>query len=69
MTATADGPRIVAVLRISAPGRDTMPSVRSWCSCGRTLVAFGQRKDLALIADHDRHRTACPLLTEGREAA
>lgn len=69
MTATADGPRIVALLRISAPGRDTTPSVRSWCSCGRDLVAFGQRKAAALIADHTRHRGVCPLLTEGKEAA
>ncbi|MYS07430.1 hypothetical protein GTW71_13530 [Streptomyces sp. SID6041] len=60
---------MVALLRISAPGRDTTPSVRSWCSCGRDLVAFGQRESVALIADHTRHLTACPLLTEGKEAA
>ncbi|MEV6328530.1 hypothetical protein [Streptomyces sp. NPDC051909] len=69
MTSTTDGRRIVALLRISAPGRDTTPSVRSWCSCGRDLVAFGQRKAAALVADHTRHRTECPLLTEGKEAA
>ncbi|MER7515907.1 hypothetical protein [Streptomyces sp. NPDC126499] len=62
-------PRIVALLRISAPGRDTTPSARSWCSCGRDVAAFGQRKAAALIEDHTRHRTACPLLTEGKEAA
>ncbi|GHG12477.1 hypothetical protein [Streptomyces hydrogenans] len=62
-------PQIVALLRISAPGRDTTPSARSWCSCGRNLAAFGQRKVTALIEDHTRHRTACPLLTEGKEAA
>jgi hypothetical protein len=62
-------PRIVALLRISAPGRDTTPSARSWCSCGRDLAAFGQRRVAALIDDHTRHRTACPLLTEGKEAA
>lgn len=72
MTARIPGagqPRIVALLRISAPGRDTTPSARSWCSCGRDLAAFGQRKVAALIEDHTRHRTACPLLTEGKEAA
>ncbi|WP_405569389.1 hypothetical protein OG317_11970 [Streptomyces sp. NBC_01167] len=70
MTATAGRPRIVALLRISAPAAgDTTPSVRSWCSCGRNLVAFGQRKAAALIADHTQHRTVCPLLTEGKEAA
>ncbi|MFH8575722.1 hypothetical protein [Streptomyces zaomyceticus] len=69
MTALAGGPRIVALLRISAPGRDTTPSARSWCSCGRNLAAFGQRKVAALIADHTRHRAVCPLLTEGKEAA
>ncbi|WP_432116069.1 hypothetical protein [Streptomyces sp. S1] len=69
MTATADRPRVVALLRISAPGRGTTPSVRSWCSCGRDLVAFGQRKGPALVDDHTRHRTECPLLTEGKKAA
>lgn len=64
-----EDPRIVALLRISAPGRDATPSVRSWCSCGRDLVAFGQRKAAALIDDHTRHRSVCPLLTEGKEAA
>ncbi|MFE2758509.1 hypothetical protein [Streptomyces halstedii] len=61
--------RIVALLRISAPGRDTTPSARYWCSCGRDLTAFGHRKAAALIADHDTHRTVCPLLTDGKEAA
>ncbi|GGY30639.1 hypothetical protein GCM10010363_09030 [Streptomyces omiyaensis] len=72
MTARTVGtsqPRIVALLRISAPGRDTTPSARSWCSCGRDLAAFGQRKVAALIEDHTRHRTACPLLAEGKKAA
>ncbi|MFG3038103.1 hypothetical protein ACGFYZ_14455 [Streptomyces sp. NPDC048330] len=69
MTATPGGPRIVALLRISAPGRDTTPSARSWCSCGRDLVAYGQRRAAALIEDHARHRTTCPLLAEGKDAA
>ncbi|MEV8588477.1 hypothetical protein AB0424_16230 [Streptomyces sp. NPDC051180] len=69
MTATPGGPRIVALLRISAPGRDTTPSARSWCSCGRDLVAYGQRRAAALIEDHTRHRTTCPLLADGKDAA
>ncbi|MFJ5707929.1 hypothetical protein [Streptomyces sp. NPDC093105] len=68
-TGGAGQPRIVALLRISAQGRDTTPSARSWCSCGRDLAAFGQRKVAALIEDHTRHRTACPLLAEGKEVA
>ncbi|WP_236243862.1 hypothetical protein [Streptomyces sp. CC210A] len=63
------GPRILALLRISTPGRGATPSVRSWCTCGRDLTAFGQRRAAALIEGHDRHRTVCPLLTEGKEAA
>ncbi|MFJ5708906.1 hypothetical protein [Streptomyces sp. NPDC093105] len=63
------GPRILAQLHICAPGRGATPSARSWCSCGRDLNAFGHRKTTALIADHDRHRTNCPLLTQGKEAA
>ncbi|MFJ3933992.1 MULTISPECIES: hypothetical protein [unclassified Streptomyces] len=62
-------PRITALLRISAPGRDATPSARSWCSCGRDLTALGQRRAAALIEDHTRHRSLCPLLTEGKEAA
>ncbi|MFD6891344.1 hypothetical protein [Streptomyces sp. NPDC059957] len=67
-----DGRRPVAWLRITAPGRGVTPSVRSWCACGRDLFAAGQRRALALIADHEQHRTACPHITpaqEGRKAA
>ncbi|MER6251121.1 hypothetical protein ABT224_07010 [Streptomyces sp. NPDC001584] len=67
-----DGRRPVAWLRITAPGRGTTPSVRSWCVCGRDLFAAGQRRALALIADHEQHRTLCPRITpaqEGRKAA
>ncbi|MFF9339291.1 hypothetical protein ACF1CG_05900 [Streptomyces sp. NPDC014773] len=63
------GPRILAQLHICAPGRGATPSARSWCSCGRDLNAFGHRKVTALIADHDRHRTLCPLLPQRKEAA
>ncbi|MEU3606598.1 hypothetical protein AB0E83_14290 [Streptomyces sp. NPDC035033] len=63
------GPRILAQLHICAPGRGATPSARSWCSCGRDLTAFGHRKAAALIADHAAHRTLCPLLTQGKEAA
>ncbi|MCY0924832.1 hypothetical protein OTB20_01085 [Streptomyces sp. H27-H1] len=67
-----DGRRPVAWLRITAPGRGVTPSVRSWCACGRDLFAAGQRRALALIADHEQHRTLCPHITptqEGRKAA
>ncbi|WP_371593077.1 hypothetical protein [Streptomyces virginiae] len=67
-----DGRRPVAWLHITAPGRGVTPSVRSWCVCGRDLFAAGQRRALALIADHEQHRTTCPHLTpaqEGRKAA
>ncbi|MFH8888323.1 hypothetical protein [Streptomyces sp. NPDC017949] len=66
-----DGRRPVAWLHITAPGRGTSPSVRSWCACGRDLFAAGQRRALALIADHAEHRTLCPRITpqEGRKAA
>ncbi|MEU7601497.1 hypothetical protein AB0B78_05085 [Streptomyces sp. NPDC040724] len=66
-----DGRRPVAWLHINAPGRGVTPSVRSWCACGRNLFAAGQRRALALIADHAAHRDACPHITpqEGRKAA
>ncbi|MFJ1864093.1 hypothetical protein ACIOD1_05630 [Streptomyces sp. NPDC088097] len=54
-----DGRRPVAWLHITAPGRGVTPSVRSWCVCGRDLFAAGQARALALIADHEQHRTAC----------
>ncbi|MFD9724261.1 hypothetical protein [Streptomyces sp. NPDC059072] len=67
-----DGRRPVAWLHISAPGRGVTPSVRSWCACGRDLFAAGQRRALALIADHEQHRTDCQRIStpqEGRKAA
>ncbi|MEV7830321.1 hypothetical protein AB0P12_06785 [Streptomyces subrutilus] len=65
-----DGRRPVAWLDIAAPGRGITPSVRSWCACGRDLFAAGQRRALALIDDHVRHRAICPLLVsqEGKAA-
>ncbi|MFF1557703.1 hypothetical protein [Streptomyces sp. NPDC058279] len=64
-----DGRRPIAWLHITAPGRGTTPTVRSWCWCGRNLFAAGQTRALALIADHDRHRTTCPLRADDRSAA
>ncbi|MFJ5806702.1 hypothetical protein [Streptomyces sp. NPDC093093] len=64
-----DGRRPIAWIHTVAPGRGATPTVRSWCQCGRDLFAAGQRRALALIADHDAHRTQCPLLAEGKEAA
>ncbi|MFE3907303.1 hypothetical protein ACFXPY_45585 [Streptomyces sp. NPDC059153] len=40
-----------------------MPTATSICECGRNLFAAGHRKALALIDDHNRHRTRCPLRT------
>ncbi|MEU2507640.1 hypothetical protein ABZ621_23425 [Streptomyces sp. NPDC007863] len=57
------------MLHIGAAGRNAMPTAHSWCSCGRDLKAFGHHKVAQLIADHDRHRTQCPLLCQGKEAA
>ncbi|MFF3018372.1 hypothetical protein [Streptomyces sp. NPDC057939] len=54
-----DGRRPVAWLHITAPGRGTTPTVRSWCACGRDLFAAGHARALAVIADHERHRTTC----------
>lgn len=65
-----DGRRPVAWLHITAPGRGITPSVRSWCACGRDLFAAGQRRAIALIADHAAHRDVCPSRDqEGRDAA
>ncbi|MFF4424892.1 hypothetical protein ACFY04_29675 [Streptomyces sp. NPDC001549] len=65
-----DGRRPVAWLHIVTPGRGVTPSVRSWCQCGRDLFAAGQQRALALITDHNHHRTTCPLLVsqEGKAA-
>ncbi|MFB7515721.1 hypothetical protein [Streptomyces sp. NPDC056144] len=65
----AAGPRILALLRIGAADRRAMPTARSWCSCGRDLQAFGHRQIAQLVADHTAHRSTCPLLTAGKEAA
>ncbi|WP_024760170.1 hypothetical protein [Streptomyces exfoliatus] len=63
------GPRIVGMLHITLPDRNTVPTATSRCECGRDLFAVGQRKVLALIDDHTAHRALCPLLTTGKEAA
>ncbi|UQX00912.1 hypothetical protein [Streptomyces sp. RerS4] len=59
----------MAWLHITAPGRGATPTVRSWCGCGRDLFAAGQARALALIADHDHHRTTCPQRADDRSAA
>ncbi|MFJ2017138.1 hypothetical protein [Streptomyces nodosus] len=65
-----DGRYPVAWLHISAP-RGTTPTATSKCLCGWDRSAVGQRRVLALIADHQAHRDTCPLRTpkEGRAAA
>ncbi|MFB6628918.1 hypothetical protein ACFCWY_03425 [Streptomyces sp. NPDC056362] len=65
----ADGPRILAMLHVGTPGRNAMPTAHSWCSCGRDLKAFGHQQIARLADDHARHRTQCPLLAQGKEAA
>ncbi|MGW4050756.1 hypothetical protein ACWENA_07975 [Streptomyces sp. NPDC004779] len=57
------------MLQIGAAGRSAMPTAHSWCSCGRDLKAFGHQQVARLTDDHTRHRTTCPLLIEGKEAA
>ncbi|MER5358860.1 hypothetical protein [Streptomyces sp. NPDC002785] len=59
---TGDGRYPIAWLAISAP-RGAVPTATSTCECGRNLFAAGHRKALALIDDHNRHRTRCPLRT------
>ncbi|MFE4656757.1 hypothetical protein ACFRFJ_08685 [Streptomyces hydrogenans] len=44
-------------------------TAHSWCSCGRDLKAFGRHKVARLADDHTRHRTTCPLLSQGKDAA
>ncbi len=56
-----DGRQPTAWLHITAPGRGTTPTARSWCACGRDRYAAGHRRVLALIADHTAHREVCPL--------
>ncbi|AJP03000.1 hypothetical protein TU94_17465 [Streptomyces cyaneogriseus subsp. noncyanogenus] len=60
----------MAWLHIVAPGR-AVPTATSRCECGRDRSAIGRTRVLALIDDHEHHRTACPLRTtqEGRAAA
>jgi len=65
-----DGRYPVAWLHIRAP-KGATPTATSKCDCGRDRSAVGHKRVLALIADHEAHRTACPLRTpqEGRAAA
>ncbi|WP_458087034.1 hypothetical protein [Streptomyces malaysiensis] len=67
-----DGRYPVAWLHITAPPDwRAVPTATSKCACGRDRSAVGRRRVLALIADHEAHKTACPLRTpqEGATAA
>ncbi|MEU8872406.1 hypothetical protein AB0D24_14760 [Streptomyces javensis] len=67
-----DGRYPAAWLHITAPPDwRAVPTATSKCSCGRDRSAVGRRRVLALIADHEAHKTTCPLRTpqEGRNAA
>ncbi|MCQ6245242.1 hypothetical protein [Streptomyces malaysiensis] len=67
-----DGRYPVAWLHITAPPDwRAVPTATSKCLCGRDRSAVGRRRVLALIADHEAHKTACPLRTpqEGATAA
>ncbi|MEU0782817.1 hypothetical protein ABZ341_14690 [Streptomyces sp. NPDC006173] len=66
----SDGRYPVAWLTIRTPYQMT-PSATSTCLCGRSRTAVGKPRVLALIADHEAHRDACPFRTplEGRTAA
>ncbi|MGK3106255.1 hypothetical protein [Streptomyces sp. WAC05858] len=67
-----DGRYPVAWLRITAPPDwRAVPTATSKCACGRDRIAVGRRRVLALIADHEAHKNACPLRSsrEGRTAA
>ena len=57
-----DGRYPLAWLRISAP-KGAVPTVSSWCACGRDLFAAGHRKATRPIADHTAHRDARPPRT------
>ncbi|MFE9060461.1 hypothetical protein [Streptomyces violaceusniger] len=67
-----DGRYPIAWLHITAPpDRRAVPTAHSWCACGHDRSAIGRPRVLALIADHEAHKTSCPLRTpqEGATAA
>ncbi|MFE5122916.1 hypothetical protein [Streptomyces sp. NPDC056669] len=67
-----DGRYPIAWLHITAPpDRRATPTATSKCAGGRDRSAVGRRRVLALIADHETHKTTCPLRSsqEGRTAA
>lgn len=58
----------IAWLHITAPPDwQAMPTATSKCSCGRDRSAVGRRRVLALIADHEAHKTSCPLRSTQEE--
>ncbi|MEU0128659.1 hypothetical protein [Streptomyces sp. NPDC006289] len=65
---TGDGRYPIAWLTITAP-RGATPTATSICECGRNRFAVGQRKALALVEDHTRHRDLCPLRSHQEGAA
>ncbi|GAA1131474.1 hypothetical protein [Streptomyces javensis] len=67
-----DGRYPIAWLHITAPPDwQATPTATSTCACGRDRSAVGRRRVLALIADHEAHKTSCPLRSsqEGATAA
>ncbi|GAA0647813.1 hypothetical protein GCM10009548_11530 [Streptomyces malaysiensis subsp. malaysiensis] len=63
-----DGRYAVAWLHITAPPDwQAMPTATSKCACGRDRSAVGRRRALALIADHEAHKTGCPLRSSQEE--
>ncbi|WP_448329988.1 hypothetical protein [Streptomyces sp. DSM 41534] len=63
-----DGRYPIAWLHITAPPDwQAMPTATSTCACGRDRSAVGRRRVLALIADHEAHKTSCPLRSSQEE--
>ncbi|WP_413115186.1 hypothetical protein ACK1X7_15200 [Streptomyces sp. CY1] len=63
-----DGRYPIAWLHITAPPDwQATPTGTSTCACGRDRSAVGRRRVLALIADHEAHKTVCPLRSSQEE--
>ncbi|MBP8539773.1 DUF1922 domain-containing protein [Streptomyces sp. MK37H] len=63
-----DGRHPVAWLHITAPPDwQATPTATSKCACGRDRSAVGRRRVLALVADHEAHKTSCPLRSSQEE--
>ncbi|MEU8877582.1 hypothetical protein AB0D24_41935 [Streptomyces javensis] len=58
----------IAWLHITAPPDwQATPTATSTCACGRDRSAVGRQRVLALIADHEAHKTPCPLRSTQEE--